>query len=148
MKHLQSYKLFESRNYKIIPDDIYRAALKELRKEDRFDNIDHLFGFYDYWLSVSDLPSYDPQKVKDYLDWYYSSPPCADEEWFPMWTSDDDTVEFIMNELSRIYADSSFKPGPKNCSKCNQTFTQTNRNNTFCSSTCKEEYDKDMSNWR
>ncbi len=148
MKHLQSYKIFESKNYKIIPDDLYRSALKELKKEDQFDNIDDLFGFYDYWLSVSNLPSYDPVKVKDYLDWYYSSPPSSDEEWFPMWTSDGDTVEFIMNELSRIYADSSFKPGPKNCSKCNQIFTQTNRHNTFCSSTCEKEYDKAMSNYR
>jgi hypothetical protein len=76
MKHLKTYKLFESKNYKIIPDDIYSGALKELRSEGKFDNIDHLFGFYDYWLTLGDseLPYYDPVEVKERLVSFYSSP--------------------------------------------------------------------------
>lgn len=64
MKHIKPYRLFESRNYKVIPDDIYNGALEELRNEGRFNNIDDLFGFYDYWLTVGDseLPYYDPKK--------------------------------------------------------------------------------------
>lgn len=149
MKHIKSYKLFESRNYKVIPDEIWNGALKELRREGHFDNIDDLFGFYDYWLTIGDkeLPNYDPDKVKQRLVSYYSSPPCEGEEWFPMWTSDEDTVEFIMNELSRLYADASFNPGPVRCHKCGQTFTQTGRHQSFCSPQCHDEYNKSMENY-
>ena len=149
MKHIKPYRLFESRNYKVIPDDIYNGALEELRNEGRFNNIDDLFGFYDYWLTVGDseLPYYDPIEVKERLD-DYSSPPSSDEEWFPMFTSDSDTIEFIMNELSRLYTDASFRSGEKTCHKCNQVFTQTNRHQSFCSSSCEEEYDKGMADWR
>jgi hypothetical protein len=140
----------ESKNYKVIPDDIYSGALKELRAEGRFDNIDHLFGFYDYWLTVGDseLPYYDPVEVKERLVSFYSSPPSSDEEWFPMFTSDDDTIEYIMYELSRLYADASFNPGPKTCHKCGVVFRQMNRHQSFCSSRCKDDYDRGMADWR
>jgi hypothetical protein len=42
MKHLKAFKVFEERNYKVIPDDIYQGALKELWSEGQFDNIDDL----------------------------------------------------------------------------------------------------------
>lgn len=149
MKYLKSYKLFEERNYKVIPDEIWSGAQKELRSEGRFDNIDDLFGFYDYWLTIGDseLPYYDPVVVKDRLVSYYSSPPTADEEWFPMWTSDEDTVEWIMDELSRLYTDASFKSVPKTCHKCHNVFTQTNRHQSFCSTQCSDEYSKSMGNY-
>lgn len=53
-----------------------------------------------------------------------------------------------MNELSRLYTDASFRSGEKTCHKCNQVFTQTNRHQSFCSSSCEEEYDKGMADWR
>lgn len=142
MEHLKTYKLFESKNYKIIPDDIYSGALKELRSEGKFDNIDHLFGFYDYWLTLGDseLPYYDPIEVKERLVSFYSSPPGEGEEWFPMFTYDEDTVEFIMNELSRLYADASFRSGDYRCYNCHRIFKQTNRYQTMCSSSCDNEY--------
>ena len=107
-----------------------------------------MFGFYDYWLTIGDseLPYYDPVVVKDRLVSFYSSPPTADEEWFPMFTSDSDTVEWIMGELSRLYADASFKPGEYRCG--NNSFRQTNRYQTMCSSSCENEYDEKMSGWR
>jgi hypothetical protein len=113
MRYLKTFKVFEERNYKVIPDDIYQGALKELWSEGQFDNIDDLFGFYDYWLTVGDseLPYYDPVEVKERLESLYSGSPCEGEEWFPMFTSDSDTVEVIMNELSRLYADASFRNG-------------------------------------
>ena len=146
MKHLKAYKLFEERNYKVIPDDIYQGALKELWSEGQFDNIDDLFGFYDYWLTVGDseLPYYDPVEVKERLESLYSGSPCEGEEWFPMFTSDSDTVEVIMNELSRLYADASFKPGDYRCGNCHRIFKQTNRYQTMCSSSCENEYDDRM----
>ena len=150
MKHIKTYKLFEERNYKVIPDEIWSGAEKELRSEGRFDNIDDLFGFYDYWLTIGDseLPYYDPVEVKDRLDSLYSGSPCEGEEWFPMFTSDSDTVEVIMNELSRLYADASFKPGDYRCGNCHRIFRQTNRYQTMCSSSCENEYDVKMSGWR
>ena len=150
MKHIKTFKLFEARNYKVLPEEIYNSALKELRGEGRFDNIDDLFGFYDYWLTVGDseLPYYDPVEVKERLESFYSSPPCEGEEWFPMFTYDEDTVEFIMNELSRLYADASFKSGDYQCGNCHNVFKQTNRYQTFCSSSCENEYDEKMSHWR
>ncbi len=150
MRHIKSFKLFEARNYKVLPEEIYNGALKELRGEGKFDNIDELFGFYDYWLTVGDseLPYYDPVEVKERLDHFYSSPPCEGEEWFPMFTYDGDTVEFIMNELSRLYADASFRSGDYQCGNCHNVFKQTNRYQTFCSSSCENEYDEKMSHWR
>jgi hypothetical protein len=146
MKHLKSFNLFESRNWKSIPGSIWESALEELKSKESINNVDELFSFYDYWLNVSEpSSSYDPERLREELDYYYSSPPTADEEWFPMWTSDSDTVEYIMHELSRIYADHSFREGEKNCHKCNQVFTQTNRNNPFCSSRCERDYDEAMS---
>ena len=114
------------------------------------NNVDELFGFYDYWLTVGDseLPYYDPVEVKDRLDSLYSGSPCEGEEWFPMFTSDSDTVEVIMNELSRLYADASFKPGDYRCGNCHRIFKQTNRYQTMCSSSCENEYDERMSDWR
>lgn len=147
MRHLQSYKLFESRNWKSLPKEIYSQAIRQLQKEDSINNIDELFSFIDYWMSVSGL-EYDPEKLKERLDWYYSSPPSGDEEWFPMWTSDSDTVEYIMNELSRTYADYSFKPSTKTCHICGNQFRQTNRHQSFCSSSCENEYDEGMKNYR
>ena len=149
MKHLKSYKVFESRNYKVLPEDIYNGALKELRSESRFDNVDELFGFYDYWLTIGDreLPYYDPIEVKDRLDSLYSGSPCEGEEWFPMFTSDSDTVEVIMSELSRLYADTSFRPGDYRCGNCHNVFRQTNRYQTMCSSSCENEYDEKMANY-
>ena len=150
MKHIKTFKLFEERNYKVLPEEIYNGALKELYSEGQFDNIDHLFGFYDYWLTVGDseLPYYDPVEVKDRLVSLYSGSPCEGEEWFPMFTSDSDTVEVIMNELSRLYADASFKPGDYRCGNCHRIFKQTNRYQTMCSSSCENEYDERMSDWR
>jgi hypothetical protein len=74
MRYLKTFKIFEEKNYKIIPNDIYSGALKELYSEGQFDNIDDLFGFYDYWLTVGDseLPYYDPIEVKDRLVSLYS----------------------------------------------------------------------------
>ena len=150
MKHLKSYNLFESRNYKVMPDEIWNGAIRELRGEGKFDNIDDLFGFYDYWLTVGDseLPYYDPVAVKDRLEGFYSTPPCAGEEWFPMFTFDEDTVEWIMNELSGLYADYSFRPGEYRCGNCHNIFKQTNRHQTMCSSSCENEYSEKMSDWR
>jgi len=150
MRHIKTFKLFEERNYKVLPEEIYNGALKELRGEGRFDNIDELFGFYDYWLTVGDseLPYYDPIEVKERLESLYSGSPCEGEEWFPMFTSDSDTVEVIMNELSRLYADASFKPGDYRCGNCHRIFRQTNRYQTMCSSSCENEYDEKMSGWR
>ena len=147
MRYLQTYKLFEARGWKVIPDKVYNDALRQLRKESSIDDVDELFSFIDYWMTVSDLPSYNPEQVKKRLDSYYSSPPSSDEEWFPMWTSDGDTVEYIMNELSRVYADSSFEINQQRCHKCGRQFTQTSRHNSFCSSRCEEEYDKGMANY-
>jgi protein-arginine kinase activator protein McsA len=65
-----------------------------------------------------------------------------------MFTSDSDTVEVIMNELSRLYADASFNPGPKTCHKCGVVFRQMNRHQSFCSSRCKDDYDRGMADWR
>ena len=150
MRHIKTFKLFEERNYKVLPEEIYNGAVKELRSEGQFDNIDELFGFYDYWLTVGDseLPYYDPVEVKERLERFYSSPPCEGEEWFPMFTYDEDTVEFIMNELSSLYADASFKSGDYQCGNCHNVFKQTNRYQTFCSSSCENEYDEKMSHWR
>ncbi len=147
MKHLKKYKIFEARGWKVIPDKVYNDALRQLRRDGSIDDVDELFSFIDYWMTVSDLPSYNPEQLKKRLDSYYSSKPSADEEWFPMWTSDEDTVEYIMDELSRTYADSSFEENQQNCHKCGRQFTQTNRHNSFCSSRCKEEYDKGMANY-
>lgn len=150
MRHIKTFRLFEARNYKVLPEEIYNSALKELRSEGRFDNIDDLFGFYDYWLTVGDseLPYYDPVEVKEKLESFYSSPPCEGEEWFPMFTYDEDTVEFIMNELCGLYADASFRSGDYQCGNCHNVFKQTNRYQTFCSSSCENEYDEKMSHWR
>ena len=149
MKHLKSFNLFESRNYKVLPDEIRSGAIEQLRSIEQFNNVDELFGFYDYWLNVSEPSSeYDPEEVKSRLESYYSGSPCEGEEWFPMWTSDGDTVEWIMNELSGLYADASFKPAPINCHKCGRQFTQMNRHQSFCSSSCKNEYDRGMANYR
>ena len=145
MKHLISYKLFESRNYKVLPDEIHSGAVEQLRSIEQFNNVDELFGFYDYWLNVSEPSSeYDPEEVKSRLDSLYSGSPCEGEEWFPMWTSDSDTVEVIMNELSRLYADASFKSGDYRCGNCHRIFRQTNRYQTMCSSSCENEYDDRM----
>ena len=150
MKYLKSYKLFEERNYKVMPEEIWSGAIRELRGEGKFDNIDELFGFYDYWLTIGDseLPYYDPVVVKERLESFYSSPPTADEEWFPMFTFDEDTVEWIMNELSGLYADYSFKAGEYRCGNCHNIFRQTNRHQTMCSSSCENEYSEKMSDWR
>lgn len=145
MRHLKSFSLFESRNWKSIPGSIWESALEELTSKESINNVDELFSFYDYWLNVSEPSSdYDPDKLKSQLDSYYSSPPSSNEEWFPMWLSDSDTVEYIMNELSRIYANYSFRPGPKKCHKCGQEFTQTSKDNSFCSDRCESQYDEDM----
>jgi len=148
VRYLKTYKLFESRGWKVIPEQVYNDALRQLRKEGSIDDVDELFSFIDYWMTVSDLPSYNPEQVKKRLDSYYSSPPSSDEEWFPMWTSDGDTVEYIMNELSRTYADSSFEENQQNCHKCGREFTQRSRHDSFCSMRCKEEYDEGMANYR
>ena len=150
MKHLKSYKLFEGRNWKAIPKEVYDGALQELSKTESINDVDELFSFIDYWMSVSDLVDYNPVEVKKRLESYYSpfSPPTSDEEWFPMWCSDGDTVECIMNELSRVYADSSFQEGTQNCHKCGRQFTQKGRHESFCSIRCEDEYSKSMSDWR
>ena len=148
MRYLKTYKLFESRGWKVIPEQVYNDALRQLRKEDSIDNVDELFSFIDYWMTVSDLADYNPEQVKKRSDSYYSSPPSSDEEWFPMWTSDEDTIEYIMRALSRVYADSSFEVNRQLCHKCGGEFTQRSRHDSFCSMRCKEEYDKDMSNYR
>lgn len=148
MKHLKSYKLFESRNWKALPKEIYNGALLELSKIESIDDVDELFSFVDYWMSVSDLVDYNPVVVKERLESYYSGSPCEGEEWFPMWCSDGDTVEYIMNELSRVYADSSFQEGTQNCHKCGRQFTQKSRHESFCSIRCEDEYSKSMSDWR
>jgi len=133
--------LKENRNWKIIPDEIFRKAEYELRQEGHIEDIDDLFSFYDYWLSVADI-DYDPVALKDRLEYYYSSPPSSDEEWFPMWTSDEYTVEYIMSELSRLYADLTFYSKDINCNKCGRLFTQKTRHQNFCSIRCREEYDE------
>ena len=138
MKYL---KYFEGRNWKIIPDEIFRKAESELRQEGHIEDVDNLFSFYDYWLSVADI-DYDPVALKDRLEYYYSSPPSSDEEWFPMWTSDEYTVEYIMSELSRLYADLTFYSKDINCNKCGRLFTQKARHQNFCSIRCREEYDE------
>lgn len=147
MKHLKSYKLFEDRRWKVIPDGVYKGALRELRRKGSIDDVEELFSFIDYWMTVSDLPSYNPEKVKERLDSYYSGSPNATEDWFPMWCSDEDTVENIMDELSRIYADSSFEEGTQTCHKCGNLFTQKSRHDSFCSMRCREDYDRDMANY-
>ena len=148
MKYLQTYKLFEARSWKVIPDKVYNDALRQLREEGSIDDVDELFSFIDYWMTVSDLADYNPEQVKKRLESDYSSPPSSNEEWFPMWTSDEDTVEYIMNELSRVYADSSFEVSQQNCHKCGRQFTQTSRHQGFCSSSCENEYDEGMKNYR
>ncbi len=143
MKYLKTYKLFENRNWKSMPQDIQDQAYRQLVSMDSINNVDELFAFYDYWLNVSEPSAdYDPEKVKSRLESFYSTPPCADEEWFPMWTSDGDTVECIMRELSGLYADYSFRPGVITCHQCGNQFTQTNRHQSFCSSSCENEYDE------
>ena len=39
MKHLKSYKLFESRNWKALPKEIYNGALLELSKIESIDDL-------------------------------------------------------------------------------------------------------------
>lgn len=45
-----------------------------------------------------------------------------------------------MNELSRLYADASFRSGDYRCHNCHRIFKQTNRYQTMCSSSCENEY--------
>lgn len=138
-------KLFESFN----KDSWWKEAYKQLASEDVFNNFDEMFSFIDYYISISDVAeewSLKETTVRNQLESYYGSPPTADEEWFPMYLQDSEYREHIMNELSRIYNDISFKSKEISChdSGCSNRFIQKSRYNIFCSDRCEREYDEGM----